>query len=352
MGRTLDTSYITPGGILAAAIVPTLLAITAVVLRFCARRASKQKVLWDDWLLIPGVAFTTGISIAMIIGVAGHGLGYSTGLPSGSPPEAQFFYLTPNLVLTKKVQYAIQIMQILGLGFIKASVVLFYRRTFYVGVRDWFWWVTLLLLISNIGWTIVFTFLFVFYCGLDLWAAWNTVANLAKYCPNGGPYQNGLAISDFIMDVVIIILPIPKVLRLQIDLRRKLLVLAIFMLGLVAIAASMTRMIFFVIQMDIGLDPSEDGKKIVGLILFWSSIENGAAIIAACLPILRPILRKASIPNLIHRLHGKLSLSSLRRSRTQSQTSIVEDVESTRSDQKDTVYDIAELRFPDESLLR
>jgi hypothetical protein len=55
MGRAIDTSYITPGGILAAAIVPALLAVIAVALRFCARRTKKQKLLWDDWLLLPGL---------------------------------------------------------------------------------------------------------------------------------------------------------------------------------------------------------------------------------------------------------------------------------------------------------
>jgi hypothetical protein len=114
-------------------------------------------------------------------------------------------------VLVAQVEYSIQIMQILGLGFIKTSLVLLYRRIFLVGVRDWFWWVTLILLISIICWTIVFAFLFVFYCGTNPWAEWNTVMNLIRYCPNGVAYQNGLAVSDFIMDILIITLPVPKV---------------------------------------------------------------------------------------------------------------------------------------------
>lgn len=58
MGYMIDTSYITPGGMLAAAIVPAVLAIVAVALRFYVRRTKTQPILWDDWLLIPGVVRT------------------------------------------------------------------------------------------------------------------------------------------------------------------------------------------------------------------------------------------------------------------------------------------------------
>ena len=62
-----------------------------------------------------------------------------------------------------------------------------------------------------VGWAIAFFFVFVFYCGANVWAEWSTVINLATYCPEGGPYQLGLAISDFLMDVMIMTLPIPLV---------------------------------------------------------------------------------------------------------------------------------------------
>lgn len=58
MGFTIDTSYITPRGMLAGAIVPTVLAIIAVMLRFYVRRMKKQDLLWDDWLLIPALVGT------------------------------------------------------------------------------------------------------------------------------------------------------------------------------------------------------------------------------------------------------------------------------------------------------
>ena len=54
-GLTIDTSYITPSGVLAATIVPTVLSIISVILRFHVRRKQKAPILWDDWLLVPGL---------------------------------------------------------------------------------------------------------------------------------------------------------------------------------------------------------------------------------------------------------------------------------------------------------
>ena len=157
-------------------------------------------------------------------------MGYTKGLPPGSPPEAQLYYLAPNVVLTEqvccleqvkrhdidfwvraKIEYAVQLMQILGLGCIKASFIMFYRRIFCTGHRTWFWYLTIGMLVLILCWTISFFFVFVFYCGSNVWAEWSTVINLATYCPNGGPYQSGLAISDFLMDIMVILLPIPLV---------------------------------------------------------------------------------------------------------------------------------------------
>ena len=155
-------------------------------------------------------------------------MGYTKGLPPGSPPEAQLTYLAPNVVLTeqvrvsetntillhtekKQIEYAVQLMQIIALGCIKSSFVMFYRRIFCTGHRTWFWYITIAMLALIVAWTITFFFVFVFYCGNNHWAEWDTVINLETYCPDGLKYQAGLAISDFIMDIMVIALPIPVV---------------------------------------------------------------------------------------------------------------------------------------------
>ena len=60
-------------------------------------------------------------------------------------------------------------------------------------------------------WTIAFFFVFVFYCGSRPWEEWGTVMDVITYCPHALDDQMALGISDSIMDVMIIGLPVPAV---------------------------------------------------------------------------------------------------------------------------------------------
>lgn len=51
---------------------------------------------------------------------------------------------------------------------------------------------------------------------------------------------------------------------------------------------------------------------VVGLILFWPMIQMGVALVAACLPTLRPLFHGLSPESVIQSVRSNLSLSSLR----------------------------------------
>lgn len=51
-------------------------------------------------------------------------------------------------------------------------------------------------------------------------------------------------------------------------------------------------------------------KVSVSTILYWSLIEGGIAVIAACLPTLRVVVGKASLSSLFHSIRSALSLGS------------------------------------------
>lgn len=64
-----------------------------------------------------GTALLVGESVASLckspiaqllnnsIGVKKRGIGYTKGLPPGAPPEAEFTYLAPNIIVTEKVRW-------------------------------------------------------------------------------------------------------------------------------------------------------------------------------------------------------------------------------------------------------
>ncbi|KAF2712194.1 hypothetical protein K504DRAFT_373152, partial [Pleomassaria siparia CBS 279.74] len=91
-------------------------------------------------------------------------------------------------------------------------------------------------------------------------------------------------------DVFIWILPIPFLLNLQsINARRRLELLGIFSIGIMAIAASAVRLRVVMLWVT---DWAQQGRNTTKLMI-WSQIEPHAGIISASIPFLRPLFRKA-----------------------------------------------------------
>lgn len=68
---------------------------------------------------------------------------------------------------------------------------------------------TMLVLIGI--WSLAFCLAFILRCGNNLWANWDTIESLVLYCPAAFGIQESFAISDFIMDVIVLLAPISAV---------------------------------------------------------------------------------------------------------------------------------------------
>ncbi len=60
------------------------------------------------------------------------------------------------------------------------------------------------------------------------------------------------------------------------------------------------------------VDPADCVQVTVSTILYWSMIEAGLAIIAACLPTLQFLIRKVSLDSVVSSVRSALSLHSMR----------------------------------------
>lgn len=112
-------------------------------------------------------------------------------------------------------------------------------------------WVTIIVVIL---WLLVFQFLTGFQCGTHFSALWD--GYYVQYCTISFPFLYGLVISDFLLDIWILVLPIPgvrqtsvysltvvwflaadvhiiQILRLHTTLQRKLSIIGIFLLAFV-----------------------------------------------------------------------------------------------------------------------
>lgn len=99
------------------------------------------------------------------------------------------------------------------LGFIKIGALLFFRRVFCVlGRKTFFAHATLITIIMVALWIVALDIATGLACGTHFTALWTGARNYANYChKNSWRFLLSLAVSDFILDIWILSLPLPQV---------------------------------------------------------------------------------------------------------------------------------------------
>ena len=99
------------------------------------------------------------------------------------------------------------------LGCTKISALLFFRRIFCTpSHRTFFAYLTLITIIIVALWTVAFNILTGLACGTHFSALWTSRQDYTKYCrKTSWGFLLGLAVSDFVLDIWILSLPLPQV---------------------------------------------------------------------------------------------------------------------------------------------
>lgn len=99
----------------------------------------------------------------------------------------------------------------IGLGCAKASILFFYIRIFVTSKRSKRYVIFMASIVFIVVMMTGFFFATLFECRSHVSAMWQSAEDLEKYCPNSESYDYGFSISDFITDVIILVMPIPLV---------------------------------------------------------------------------------------------------------------------------------------------
>jgi len=266
-----------------------LLATISVILRIYCRRKTGLKLWWDDYFILLGLLFTYGVTIDVFVGLSvgfGHHiitLGYYEIINFG------------------KMYWAGQLIFVVALTTIKISILFFYLRIF-PGGR--FRSAVICVGALQIAWCISVFAAVLFSC-----------TPVKYFWDKNGPYGNGHCINitamlyaatstGFLADVSVWCLPIAPLWALQMQLSRKIVIIAIFLLGgLVCISAAI-RLPFIYKLNEVDLTWScED----IGI---WIVVESNLGIVCACIPILGPCLKGHSASSTILRIFGIFSMNS------------------------------------------
>ncbi|KAI6085049.1 hypothetical protein F4821DRAFT_241794 [Hypoxylon rubiginosum] len=282
--------YETAEHAITASVALSVVDMITVALKFWTRRIQKQPLMADDWLLVLATLLTMGIGIAITYGATHHAIGW----PFQVPPDYKgdpALLVSDQVTLARKIQYAFLIMYPLALGSIKASFLFMYKRIFSIGKKTRLLLTTTIIIVA--AWSVAFCFAELFQCSTKFWANWGSTHDIRTQCVGTTRLLYTVCITDFLLDVVIIAIPIKLVWQLNLSTATKFGVISIFLLGSITVAASLLRLIL-VTPLVFGVHESAPNNRFVSITtsLYWGMIETGVGILAACLPTLQFLLRK------------------------------------------------------------
>ncbi|KAF4628103.1 hypothetical protein G7Y89_g10045 [Cudoniella acicularis] len=318
------TSY--QGMIVLSTVLPAL-CLVVVPLRFYARLRQKAELKFDDWAQIPSLLLFIGMSIACLIGVANKAFGYPD--PPGPPTDP-----APSTILVEKLNFSIQILQLIELSFIKCSALAFYRRVF-CSIRPSILNTVIWVLMSlTVAWAVSFIIFYTTTCGTHLDASWEGDIPFLKYCINSAEkFYKAFAISDFILDTLVLLVPIPsvrallhfvvkvvelplipssQVWNLKMTFGRKIGVLGIFMMALIGYGSCTARLVVIINLDKATFSQTAPDLQLADTQAIWfSMLETGFTIIAVNLPSLWSMIAKLSPESIIRSVRSIISLRSL-----------------------------------------
>ncbi|KUI73763.1 hypothetical protein VM1G_09580 [Cytospora mali] len=277
-----------------------------VGLRFYTRRHLKTDLQADDWLCIPAwVALPIDISCTTLIKSLGVFKG-AYGDAAVTDPE----HVTEQEHTLAQVLAALVIFW-MGANFCVKLIMLFFYRRIFVGrvfnICNW------ILIGLSVIWFVYAILSWLLYCGKNLEAnfegGW-------LVCPLWGfDIQMGVFALDSFIDLCLLVLPIPFVWRLQLDLKRKIAITIVFIIGGFAFVAGLNNTIVQLVYLTEPSLAAEGGGANFfqgSSLLFsnWPAIEVGVGLLASNLPHLSFRLARAfaqSLPRVL-----RISLDSLR----------------------------------------
>ncbi|WQF86882.1 Putative extracellular membrane protein, CFEM [Colletotrichum destructivum] len=278
------------------AIALSVITFPVVALRCISRWMITRRLWWDDWTAVFATVLLAGLAG---IEIASADLGFGT------------HYWNVELAAgTKLIQlfYVVQQLYILIQVFAKISILLFFSRIF---PARWFQLTVRCFIAFLLIHGLVFLLVIVFQC-TPISSTWDR-SNPDRKCLNVTAIGYAGAVLSIVEDLVILVLPIPELVKLQLNIRKKIALGFMFSLGSFACITTMVRLKYLV-MFSSTFDTTWDNVDIV----IWSIVEEFCAILCASLPALRPLLQK--VPQLFT---SKKETTKETRSTAQSRRSIL-----------------------------
>ncbi|MCJ1241023.1 hypothetical protein MMC14_009027, partial [Varicellaria rhodocarpa] len=276
--ETASSSLYSPFGIVHFTVVLIIISVLSIAFRFWARCVSVGSALGlDDWLALAALPLALTID-ALVIRFRNRGIGNHAN-------EVE----PANLVWFLKALYGGQLIWTTGTSLVRFSVLAFYSRIFRVRTNPKRWWVTFYWIVTAaaVVWMLYILFFAAFFQCQPITKFWD-VTESGKCIE---PFTAFLieTVGILVVDLCILVLPIPQVFGLRITWRRKLAVTVSFLLGYGVAFMSVGRLIMSV---QVGRKLNTDLTFWIVPYLYWDLAEISLSIMAVCLPAIFQLTRQ------------------------------------------------------------
>ncbi|KAK6224072.1 hypothetical protein LQW54_000219 [Pestalotiopsis sp. IQ-011] len=246
------------------------IALLVFIMRMCAIIPNKGRALgWDDYTIAVTVALAAPPTVFSVL-LSKNGLGKDMWtLPLKNIENVLFYY------------YLGEIFYFASLSFNKISLLLFILRVF---PDRQFRRIVFVVCGLCVGYGVSFVFATAFQCN-PINHSWLQVDSTHLGACNSINIQGWMsAVCNIIIDLIIIVLPLRNLYGLQIQLKKKIMIMFMFSLGIFVTIVSAVRL-RSLIQFANTENPTWDYNEAA----WWSTIELHVGIICACLPSLRSL---------------------------------------------------------------
>ncbi|KAL4779376.1 hypothetical protein BJX76DRAFT_361841 [Aspergillus varians] len=278
--------------VLPVSITFVCVATIVVALRLFTRIRLVSAPGWDDWFLL--LALLTDYAFFGVL-VAEHHYGLGSPEASASPDKYR------NLL--KMLWISIPLYN-LTLNLTKISMLLLYKRLFPPKKYQ----IALTALLVLVVCTGLYMFFGTLLLCIPVHAFWEP-DRVEHTCVSREVVWYLNAALQITGDLIVVILPMPQLLKLHIPFRQKMCLMVIFALGLFVCATSVARLYALVKFLK-----SRDSSRYSGWAATWSFVEANVAIICASLPTFRQLIHSTFsriLPSSARRAHSRNSEKQL-----------------------------------------
>ncbi|KAI1099134.1 hypothetical protein F4804DRAFT_349604 [Jackrogersella minutella] len=266
--RSMDLSESRQSNLYASSTIPCFFAMVFVTLRLWCRWTKRAGFWLDDWLILFALAFAIALMANMLWWIP-RGLGRH--VQTFGPDVSELFSIG---LFTAELTYTGVIV------FVKFSILALYWRLFQKSTS-----IKLPIFIMGVVvfvWGIVVFLLTLLQC-IPTRGFWDkTISSSCNV--DSQKFLFAISIPNILIDVTLLTMPIPYVIRLNVPRSQKRAIVSMFLLGGFVCVASIMRLIAVVTE---GTDADVTWNLINQGI--WAVVEADFAIISACFPTLRPV---------------------------------------------------------------